>query len=104
MPARHLRMYQVHGPTGVFSRTQMYTNISDEKPVITLLEVLECEEDILDAEWLQKESLTRLINLIVSTTFCIQLQYICANIRINDGISTLISYDRLEKECEKSPL
>ncbi|VEL37994.1 unnamed protein product [Protopolystoma xenopodis] len=47
----------------------MNTNISGEKAVSTLLEILELEEDILEAEWIQKESLTQLINLTVRTTY-----------------------------------
>ncbi|VEL18913.1 unnamed protein product, partial [Protopolystoma xenopodis] len=41
----------------------MYTNISGEKVVSALLEILEREEDILEAERIRRESLTRLINL-----------------------------------------
>ncbi|VEL17286.1 unnamed protein product [Protopolystoma xenopodis] len=47
----------------------MYANISGEKAVTALLEVLEREKDILQAERIRKESLTRLINLTVSTTY-----------------------------------
>ncbi|VEL41454.1 unnamed protein product [Protopolystoma xenopodis] len=47
----------------------MYTNISGEKAVGALLEILEREEDILEAERIRKESLTRLINLTVRTTY-----------------------------------
>ncbi|VEL18470.1 unnamed protein product [Protopolystoma xenopodis] len=46
----------------------MYTNISGEKAVSALLEILEREEDILEAERIRKESLTRLINLTIRTT------------------------------------
>ncbi|VEL21182.1 unnamed protein product [Protopolystoma xenopodis] len=43
----------------------MYTNISGEKTVSMLLEILEREYYILGAERIRKESLTRLINLTV---------------------------------------
>ncbi|VEL15126.1 unnamed protein product [Protopolystoma xenopodis] len=51
----------------------MCTKISGEKAITALLEVLELEGDILEAEWIRQESLRRLINLTISTThfsFC----------------------------------
>ncbi|VEL23210.1 unnamed protein product [Protopolystoma xenopodis] len=47
----------------------MYTNISGEKAVSVLLDILEREEDILEAERIRKDSLTRLINFTVGTTY-----------------------------------
>ncbi|VEL42939.1 unnamed protein product [Protopolystoma xenopodis] len=47
----------------------MYTNISGKKVVSALLEILEREEDIPEAERIWKESLTRLINLTVRTIY-----------------------------------
>ncbi|VEL18206.1 unnamed protein product [Protopolystoma xenopodis] len=52
-----------------FDVQSMYTNISGEKAVSALMEMLEREEDILDAERIRKESLTRTINLTVMTTY-----------------------------------
>ncbi|VEL19732.1 unnamed protein product [Protopolystoma xenopodis] len=46
----------------------MHANIG-EKAVTALLEVLEREKDILEEERIRKESLTRLINLTVSTIY-----------------------------------
>ncbi|VEL10404.1 unnamed protein product [Protopolystoma xenopodis] len=47
----------------------MFTNVSGENVVSASLEILQREEDIVEAEWIRKESLTRLINLMVTTTY-----------------------------------
>ncbi|VEL39795.1 unnamed protein product, partial [Protopolystoma xenopodis] len=46
-----------------FGGESVYTDISGEKAVSVLLEVLEQEEDILEPEGIWKDSLTQLINL-----------------------------------------
>ncbi|VEL33482.1 unnamed protein product [Protopolystoma xenopodis] len=88
----------------------MYTNILGEKAVSALMEILEREEDILEAERIRKESLTRLINLTVRTT------YFTFNSSINEQIFGLpmgsplsallanVYMDKLEREFVKSPL
>ncbi|VEL30717.1 unnamed protein product [Protopolystoma xenopodis] len=88
----------------------MYTNIAGEKAVTTLLEVLEREEDILEAERIEKELLTRLSNLTVSTIYITFNGNICEQIfelpMGSPSPSPLanVYMDRLGKECEKSPL
>ncbi|VEL34082.1 unnamed protein product [Protopolystoma xenopodis] len=47
----------------------MYTNISGEKAVSGLLEIVEREEGFLEAKRIRKESLTRLGDLSVRTTY-----------------------------------
>ncbi|VEL27126.1 unnamed protein product [Protopolystoma xenopodis] len=77
----------------------MYTNISDEKAISAWLEILDREEDILEVERIQKESLTRRINLTVTTT------YFTFNGRIfGSPLLANVYMDKLEKEFEKSPL
>ncbi|VEL25867.1 unnamed protein product [Protopolystoma xenopodis] len=52
-----------------FGLQSMCKDISDEKAVTALLEVLEREEDILKAERIRKDPLTRQIKLTASTTY-----------------------------------
>ncbi|VEL18957.1 unnamed protein product [Protopolystoma xenopodis] len=88
----------------------MYTNISGEKAVSALMEILEREEDILEAERIRKESLTRLINLTVSTTYLTFNGNIYKQIfglPMGHPLSPLLSnvyMDNLEREFGKSPL
>ncbi|VEL32693.1 unnamed protein product [Protopolystoma xenopodis] len=82
----------------------MYTNISGEKAITALLDVLEREEYILEAERIWKESLTRLINLTVSTTYFTSNGDIYSQmfgLPMEPPLSPLL--DRLE-EFEKLPL
>ncbi|VEL10953.1 unnamed protein product [Protopolystoma xenopodis] len=88
----------------------MYTNISGEKAVSTLLEISEREEDILEAERIRKESSTRLINLSVRTTYFAFNGSIYEQIfglPMGSPLSPLLEnvyMDKLEREFEKSPL
>ncbi|VEL15279.1 unnamed protein product [Protopolystoma xenopodis] len=87
----------------------MYTIISGEKAVSALLEILELEEDILEAERIRKESLTRLINLkvrITCFTFNGSIYDQIFGLPMGSPLSPLASgyTDKLEMEFEKSPL
>ncbi|VEL19050.1 unnamed protein product [Protopolystoma xenopodis] len=87
----------------------MYTYISGEKAVSALLEILEREEDILEAERIRKESPTRLINLTVRITYCTYNGSIYEQIfglPMRSPFSALFAnvyIDKLEREFEKSP-
>ncbi|VEL34178.1 unnamed protein product [Protopolystoma xenopodis] len=88
----------------------MYTNISGEKAISALMEILEREEDILEAERIRKESLTRLIDLTVMTTYFTFNGIIYKHIfglPMGSPLSPLLAnvyMDKLEKEFKKSPL
>ncbi|VEL10572.1 unnamed protein product [Protopolystoma xenopodis] len=88
----------------------MYKDISDEKAVSALLEILEREDDILEAERVRKESLTRLINLTIRTTYFIFNGSIYEQIfglPIGSPLPPLLTnvyMDKLERVFEKSPL
>ncbi|VEL19592.1 unnamed protein product [Protopolystoma xenopodis] len=85
----------------------MYTNISGEKAVSALLQILEREEDILEAERIRKESLTRIINLTVMTTYFTFNGIIYEQIfglQMGSPLSPLFAnvyFDKLEREFEK---
>ncbi|VEL12364.1 unnamed protein product [Protopolystoma xenopodis] len=88
----------------------MYTNSSGERAVSALLEILEREEDILEAKRIRKESLTRLINLTVRTTYFTSNGSIYEQIfglPMGFPLSPLLAnvyMDKLEREFEKSAL
>ncbi|VEL41886.1 unnamed protein product [Protopolystoma xenopodis] len=88
----------------------MYTNISGEKAVSALLEILKREEDILEAEQIRKESLTRLINLTVRIpyfTFSDSIYEQIFGLPMGSPLSPLsanVYMDKSERKFEKLPL
>ncbi|VEL33817.1 unnamed protein product [Protopolystoma xenopodis] len=81
-----------------------------DKAISALMEILEREEDILEAERIRKKSLTRLINLTVRTkyfTFNGSIYEQIFGLPMGSPLSPLlvnVYMDKLEKEFEKSPL